>query len=63
MHPEQGYLIGMVQLKIHQDALLLSGVKDFSTANDNIRGNEAATLMATRPATARQRADNEFDTS
>jgi hypothetical protein len=59
---EQGYLIDMVESKIHQDALLLRDVRNFSTANDNARGNEAATLMTTPPATARQRADNAFDT-
>lgn len=60
---EQDYLIGMVENKIHQDALLLTDVKDFSTANDNARGNTAATLMTTPRATARQRAGNAFDTA
>jgi hypothetical protein len=63
MHPEQGYLIGMVQLKIHQDALLLSGDKDFCTANGNTGGNKVATFMATRSPTARQRSDNVIGTS
>jgi hypothetical protein len=61
MQGEKGYLIGMVESKIHRDALLLRGVRNFSTANDNVRGNTAATLMTTQPATARQRDDNAFD--
>lgn len=59
---EQGYLIGMVELKIHQDALLLTVVREFSTASDNARGNMAATWITTPPAMTRQRAANDFDT-
>jgi hypothetical protein len=50
----------MFEVKIHQDALLLTVVRLFSTASDNARGNVAATLMTTQPATARQRADYVF---
>jgi hypothetical protein len=54
----KGYLKGMFESKIQCDALLLTGVKDFSTANGNAGGNEAATLIATQSATRRQRGDN-----
>jgi hypothetical protein len=53
----KGYLKGIFELKIHTDALLLTGVEDFSTADDNFGGNEATIFMATQ----RQRSDNADD--
>lgn len=50
--------MGMFELKIHTDALLLTVVKDFSTANRNVGGNVVATFVATQSATQRQRAGN-----
>ena len=44
----------MVKSEIQWDALLLTGVKDFSTANGKVGGNEAAMFIATQ----RQRGDN-----
>jgi hypothetical protein len=58
MNPIMRYKVWMIESKIQWDALLLTGVKDFSTANGNVGGNEAATSIATQPATRRQRADN-----
>jgi hypothetical protein len=51
MRAKLGYPKGMVEAKIQPDALLLTGVKDFSTADGNVGGNRAATFMATRLAT------------
>src|SRR5581483_2310546 len=59
----KGYQMGMVESKIHRDALLLTVVKDFSTANRNVGGNAAATFVATQSATQRQRAGNAHRTS
>jgi len=56
------YKRSMIESKIQWDALLLTDVKDFSTANGNAGGNKAATLIATQSATRRQRASNAYHT-
>jgi hypothetical protein len=62
MRTKKGYRNGMVEPKIHHDALLLTVVKDFTTANGIFGGSAVATFMATEPAPQWQRSDNAHHT-
>jgi hypothetical protein len=58
MMRERGYAKGMVESKIQSDALLLTGVKENSTANRTFGGTGAAQFIAHETASQPHRSSH-----